>query len=46
MGAFFSTRGVHILSPRRLAKRLAEELNGDVNIAEVRAAVASHFEPA
>ena len=46
IGAFFSTRGVHVLSPRRLAKRLAEEPVGEVDVAEVRAAVASRFRPA
>jgi DNA-directed RNA polymerase subunit RPC12/RpoP len=46
IGAFFSTRGVQVLSPRRLAKRLTGESVGDVSVAEVQAVVASRFRPA
>nr|WP_249336100.1 nuclease-related domain-containing protein [Sinomonas gamaensis] len=46
IGAFFSTRGVHVLSPRRLAKKLAGETAGDISVAEVQAVVAPRFRPA
>lgn len=45
IGGSFSTRGVHALWPKRLAKLLTEA-NGSIDVAEVRAALASHFKPA
>lgn len=46
IGGFFSTREVHVLSPRRLAKRLQQEPDGEVDVPAVCAAVASRFKPA
>lgn len=46
IGAFFQTRGVHVLSPRRLAKRLAQEPNGDVDVPATLESVAARFKPA
>lgn len=46
IGGFFSTREVHVLSPRRLAKCLAEEQSGEVDVAAVAARIASRFKPA
>lgn len=46
IGGFFATRGVHVVSPRRLAKLLAQETAGAVDVAKVRDAVASVFKPA
>jgi hypothetical protein len=46
IGGSFSTRGVHVLWPRRLAKLLAEQTVGDVDVARMREAVASRFRPA
>ena len=45
IGGAFTTRGVHALWPKRLAKLLAEA-EGSVNVAATREALASHFKPA
>ena len=45
VGAFFSTRGVRVVSPRRLSKILAES-GGGVDVASVRDRVAAAFLPA
>jgi len=45
-GGAFSIRGVHVLSPKRLAKVLAAETTGDVDVAAVREAVAARFRSA
>jgi hypothetical protein len=46
IGGLFSTRGVHVLWPKRLTKVLAEQTSGDVDVARTRESVASHFRPA
>lgn len=46
IGGFFSTRGVHVLWPKRLVKLLAQESTGEVDVPELRAVVASRFKPA
>lgn len=46
IGGFFATRGVHVLSPRRLAKRLEQEQTGEIDVPTVREVVASRFKPA
>jgi hypothetical protein len=46
VGGSFSTRGVHVLSPKRLTKVLSEQSAGDVDEAQMREAVASRFRPA
>ncbi len=45
IGGAFTTRGVHVLWPRLLAKRLSES-RGSVDVAAVSAALAAHFAPA
>lgn len=45
-GATFSTRGIHVLWPKRLAKLLKELTAGDVDVARVRESVASRFKSA
>ncbi|WP_251041531.1 nuclease-related domain-containing protein [Arthrobacter sp. ISL-30] len=42
----FSTRGIHVLWPKRLAKVLVEETAGDVEVAEMRESVAARFKSA
>jgi hypothetical protein len=46
IGGAFSTRGVLVLWPKRLAKVLAAETTGDVDVARTRECVASRFKPA
>lgn len=46
IGGAFSTRGVHVLWPKRLAKVLAAVTAGDVDVATMRVAVASRFRSA
>lgn len=46
IGGAFSTRGVHVLWPKRLAKVLTGQSAGDVDVAQTRGALASHFKPA
>ena len=46
IGGAFSIRGVHVLWPKRLAKVLAAETAGDVDVAAVREAVAARFRSA
>lgn len=43
IGGAFATRGIHILWPKRLAKVLAEETAGDIDVAAVRDSLASRF---
>jgi hypothetical protein len=43
IGGAFSTRGVHVLWPKRLAKVLIEQTAGDVDVARIRESVASRF---
>ncbi|WEV77126.1 nuclease-related domain-containing protein [Janibacter cremeus] len=45
IGGSFSTRGVHVLWPKRLAHRLTEQ-EGVLDVAAVRDLVAGHFPPA
>lgn len=45
VGGAFTTRGVHALWPKRLAKLLAEA-EGSVDVPATREALASHFKPA
>jgi hypothetical protein len=46
IGGAFSTRGVHVIWPKRLAKVLVEETAGDVDVAAMREALASRFRSA
>ncbi|MET3203976.1 UNVERIFIED_ORG: hypothetical protein ABIB21_000752 [Arthrobacter sp. UYEF13] len=46
IGGAFSTRGVHVLWPKRLAKVLTEQSAGDVDVARMRESIASRFRPA
>ncbi|WP_247041443.1 nuclease-related domain-containing protein [Arthrobacter rhizosphaerae] len=46
IGGAFSTRGVHVLWPQRLAKVLTEQTAGDVDVATMRESVASRFRSA
>ncbi len=46
IGGAFSTRGVHVLWPKRLTKLLTEQTAGDVDVARIRESVASRFRPA
>ncbi|MGB9036305.1 MAG: nuclease-related domain-containing protein [Paeniglutamicibacter sp.] len=46
VGGAFSTRGVHVLWPKRLAKVLMEQSTGDVDVARMREAIASRFKSA
>lgn len=46
IGGEFSTRGVHVLWPKRLAKVLAEQSAGDVDVTRMRELIASRFRPA
>ncbi|WP_240987096.1 nuclease-related domain-containing protein [Arthrobacter sp. Soil736] len=46
IGGAFSTHGVHVLWPKRLAKVLIEQTAGDVDVAAMREAVASRFKSA
>jgi hypothetical protein len=45
IGGTFTTRGVHALWPKRLAKLLTEA-DGSVDVTAVRDALAAHFKPA
>ena len=45
VGAFFSTRGVRVVSPRRLSKILAES-GGAVDVVSIRDRIAAAFPPA
>ncbi|GAA3318109.1 hypothetical protein GCM10017710_34910 [Arthrobacter ramosus] len=46
IGGAFSTQGVHVLWPKRLAKVLLEQTAGEVDVARTRESVASRFKPA
>lgn len=46
IGGAFSTRGVRVLWPKRLAKVLTEQSAGDVDVAQMRESIASRFRPA
>lgn len=46
IGGSFTTRGVHVMWPKRLMKLLSEQPEGEVDVADVSAKVASHFRPA
>jgi hypothetical protein len=46
IGGAFTTRGVHVLWPKRLAKLLVEGGEGPVDVTATREALASHFKPA
>ncbi|TQS94365.1 NERD domain-containing protein [Arthrobacter sp. TS-15] len=46
IGGAFSTHGVHVLWPKRLAKVLVEEPAGDVDVASVRQKLASRLKVA
>lgn len=45
IGGAFTTRGVHVLWPKRLAKLLTEQ-EGSVDVPATRVALAAHFKPA
>lgn len=46
VGGTFSTRGVRVLWPKRLAQQLRESADSGVDVAEVQRALASAFPPA
>ncbi|MGY3566763.1 hypothetical protein ACVWWH_002482 [Sinomonas sp. RB5] len=46
IGGFFATRGVHVVSPRRLGKLLTRETDGAIDVANVRDVLAAVFRPA
>ncbi len=46
IGGAFSTRGVHVLWPKRLAKVLTEQTAGDVSVARTRELMASRLKSA
>lgn len=46
IGGAFSTRGIHVVWPKRLAKELTEQSAGDIDVAEIRKSLASRFKPA
>jgi hypothetical protein len=46
IGGAFTTRGVHVLWPKRLARLLAESVEGAVDVATLRDAVAIRFRSA
>lgn len=46
IGGAFSTRGVHVLWPKRLAKVLLERTAGDIDVARTRESVVSRFKSA
>ncbi|MGT2461381.1 NERD domain-containing protein [Sinomonas atrocyanea] len=46
IGGFFATRGVHVVSPRRLGKLLTQETGGAIDVANVRDVLASVFRAA
>ncbi|KUM36587.1 NERD domain protein [Arthrobacter sp. EpRS71] len=46
IGGSFSTRGVHVLWPKRLVKVLTEQTAGGFDVARMRQSVASRFKPA
>lgn len=46
VGGSFSTRGVRVLAPKRLAQQLRESLGTQVDVAGVRSALAAAFPPA
>ena len=45
IGGAFVTRGVHVLWPKRLAKRLSES-RGELDVGAVAATLAARFRPA
>jgi hypothetical protein len=45
IGGSFTTRNVHVLWPKRLAKALVEASAGEVDVAAVRESVATRFSP-
>ncbi|MEN2745438.1 nuclease-related domain-containing protein [Sinomonas halotolerans] len=46
IGGSFSTRGVHVLWPKRLVRLLAQQDEGDVDVPAIREAIAGRFRPA
>lgn len=46
IGGSSSTRGIHVLWPKRLAKALIEQTAGDVDVATMRESLASRFNSA
>lgn len=46
IGGAFTTRGIHVFWPKRLAKLLDEAGGGSVDVASVRESVASQFKRA
>lgn len=46
VGGAFTTREVHVLWPKRLAKLLTEPSGGVIDVAATRDALASRFRPA
>ncbi len=46
IGGAFSTQGVHVLWPKRLAKVLLEQTAGEVDVARMRESIASRFKSA
>lgn len=46
IGGSFTTRGVHVMWPKRLAKVLTDSAPGAVDVPMIRDALAAHFRPA
>jgi hypothetical protein len=45
IGGSFTTRNVHVLWPKRLAKAIAQSSAGEIDVAAVREFVAIRFKP-
>ena len=46
IGGAFTTRGIHVLWPKRLASILADGIEGQLDVAAVQSALSTHFKPA
>lgn len=46
IGGAFTTRGIHVLWPKRLASILADGFEGQLDVAAVQSALSTHFKPA
>ncbi len=46
LGGAFTSRGIHLLWPKRLARMLTENHTGTVDVRAIRESLASRFEPA
>lgn len=46
IGGAFTTRGIHVLWPKRLASIVADGIEGQLDVAAVQSALSTHFKPA